>query len=335
MLDRRAAIGYAKKYWNRVCDDDLIGAHPRTISVTQKRKELHAPAPRWEAVFVDYPYSAQVPAEKAVFRDIHGIEPNKDIQLWEGLLDCAHYLSRCLTAEGIPMQVYGVAELVKTLKARRDTKTLAEKVSRVQGQRVVDCGILKPGDMIGYFNTNPHGYHAGRYGHSGMYVGKDDDSLGGMTCHTTCRFSGKRFPDGYAFGDSWYLHDPEPEGDSFLYTFIHFSDDDQPLTGTIVNALPGWWKLEVGRTTAYYHVTRSGTAGYSSGAPRREFDQPPRGNDSAYYFRDGSKIIFIWRQTGNVAVWTMAGDRAQFNVALNGASGRATKVLFTHRGGPR
>lgn len=331
-LNRKAAMDYAKRYWNRVCEDGIIGASPSLVSIQQKRKDLHAPAPRWDAIFVDYLDVSGSKVEGAVFHDTQGHEPDKLVQPWAGLLDCAHFLSRCLTAEGVPMKVYGVPELVNALKARRDTKMLAEEVARTQGQRVVDSGILKPGDMIGYVNANPEGYHPGRYGHSGMYVGKDGDHLGGMTSHTYCRFAGKTFPDGHDFGSSWYLHDPDPHGDSYVYTFIHFSDDDQPLIGPMILALAGWWKIEVGRTTAYYHVNRSGTAEFALAAPRTEFDQPPRGNDSAYYFRDGTKIIFIWRQTGNVAVWTAGADRNQFHITLNGSSGQATRVLFAHGG---
>ena len=64
-------------------------------------------------------------------------------------------------------------------------------MDQTAGQRVIDSGIFKPGDMIVYFNIDPHGDYGGakQYAHSGMFAGKrGGDTEGKITCHTICRF---------------------------------------------------------------------------------------------------------------------------------------------------
>ena len=154
-IDRVAAIDYARRFWNRPCDDGVFWLSNQAVDVEQKRRELSAPASDgWEAFFV----SDGSGNEQAVFqRTVGGVIETKLIQPWEGLADCAHFLSKCLTAGGITIRERGVPELVSKLQARSDTKTLAEKIPQERGQLIVDTGIFKQGDMIGYFNVDPAG----------------------------------------------------------------------------------------------------------------------------------------------------------------------------------
>jgi hypothetical protein len=71
----------------------------------------------------------------------------KTIHGWDGLGDCAHYLSRCLK-QGLNAQVpevWKVDPLVKALQKLPGTKTLVEKVSKTAAQRVIDSGVFQPG----------------------------------------------------------------------------------------------------------------------------------------------------------------------------------------------
>src|ERR1700694_2161795 len=131
------------------------------------RRELKALAAEgWDPMFVQG--DGRDP-EKAVFRrTVGGSIQEKKIHDWAGLADCAHFLSRCLSAGGAKIAERGVRELVATLQARSDTKTLCERVSRERAQRVINTGIFQKGDMLGYFNVSPTGDFGGRreYSHS-------------------------------------------------------------------------------------------------------------------------------------------------------------------------
>jgi hypothetical protein len=182
--DRAAAVGYARRFWDRPCDDGIFWRTDYAVDVAGMRKVLHAPAKDgWEARFV--PDGAG--AEHAVFKRDTG-DPNEiEIQPWDGLADCAHFLSRCLSAGGFAIKEISVPKLVNHLKGRGDTKVLAERVTRERGQGIVDTGILKKGDMLGYFNISPEGDYGGRrqYSHGTMFIGKiRAGDEGRITCHT-------------------------------------------------------------------------------------------------------------------------------------------------------
>jgi hypothetical protein len=315
-IDRAAAMDYARRFWNKPCDDGVFWLTSNAIDVAKKRVELKAPASDgWEALFV----SNGRGAEEAVFQRTTpaGVE-TKLIQPWEGLADCAHYLSRCLTAGGIAVSELGVGSLVNKLQARTDTKTLAEKVPKDRGQAVVNSGILKPGDMLGYFNVDPDGDFGGAraYSHSTMYAGKPDPAdEGRVTCHTVSRFPGLSFVN-----DKWWLHD------GYTYTFIHFGDDDPAPGAATTTALPGWWKVEYFGRTEYYYIFKDGRARYTMKAPKS--DQELRAPDgSAYWFQGTGKITFIWRKTGTVEEWTPGPDPRAFRISVNGTPGTSTKLF--------
>ncbi len=318
--DRDKAIQYAEKYWNIPCDDGVFWLTNERISVAQKRKELKAPeADGWVAMFVK---GDGTDPEKAVFRrTAGGVTYEKIINGWDGLADCAHYLSRCLTAGGAKVDERGVTSLVNTLQARSDTKTLCEKVAKEKAQRVIDTGIFKKGDMVGYFNTASDGDFGGRlaYTHSTMYAGKlDRAGIGGVTCHTVARFPPKSWVH-----DSWWLHD------GYVYTLIHFTSDDPAPDLLKAEALAGWWKLEYSSRTEYYLVSKSGSAKYSKRAPKKATDNIHPVEGSAYWFMDSvGKITYIWRSTGTVEVWTPKRGRAGYDSLINDFTPGVVTRLF-------
>ena len=104
--DRDAAVAYARQYWDRPCDDGIFWRTDYAVDVAQMRKALHASAKDgWEARFV--PDDAG--AEHAVFRrEVGGKVDEIEVQPWDGLADCAHFLSRCLTAGGFSIREISV-----------------------------------------------------------------------------------------------------------------------------------------------------------------------------------------------------------------------------------
>ena len=112
-------------------------------------------------------------------------------------------------------------ELAEAMIKSPNTKALALKTTQKEGQKVIDSGIFKPGDLVAYYTEKK-----GRYTHSAMFVGKQTsqkDDPGGITCHSLCRFEGLTKAWNGADDDVWFLHG------GLSYTLIHFSEDDPKI----------------------------------------------------------------------------------------------------------
>jgi hypothetical protein len=305
--NRGNAIDYAQTYWTIPCKDGLLGLRDDRPSIESFRHQLHAPAADWKALFV----RDDTGTERGVFRKSG--EPDKVFQGWDGLDDCAHYVSQCLRAGGAAIETqWGARELKERLQALPNTKTLVEKASVDAGQRIVDAGLLKKGDAVIYYKSVPSEESHVGYGHSAMYVGD-----GGITCHSTCRYKGL----GDSTDDEWHLND----GAIFLYTLIHFSTDDA-VEADVSKALTGWWSVEYAGRTSYYAVLTNGSARKSQTPPRRPTDQPPAG-PSAYWFQDQNSIKFTWKETGDLEDWTVNSANIVVKSKLNDISGKVTKLF--------
>jgi Putative amidase domain len=318
-IDRQAAVDYAKKFWNRVCDDDKFWISSSVVSLAAKRKSMSAPAADgWEAFFV----SNGAVGENAVFRRTVGgkTEEKPDpIATWDDLDDCTHYVCRCLIKEGIALtETPRANELTEAMLKSSKTKTLALKTTKEQGQKVVDSGIFKPGDMVGYYTEKK-----GRYTHTAMFVGKQaggSGDPGGITCHTVCRFEGLTKAWNGADDDAWFLHA------GLSYTLIHFSEDDSAISAATLKWLPGWWKIG----TDFYFVLENGHAFSTRLAPKKASHRLLTGNSVGYYFEAGKEIVFVWRKpAGNVQVerWTTSTDTKQADVTIDGTAASATRVF--------
>src|SRR5437763_15995936 len=98
--DRDKAVAYADRHWNIPADDGVVWLSNESVVVETKRRQLRAPAADgWQPVFVK---GNGTEPEKFVFRRTlaGGVIEEKMINGWAGLADCAHFLSRCLTAGG-------------------------------------------------------------------------------------------------------------------------------------------------------------------------------------------------------------------------------------------
>jgi len=323
---RPDAVNFADTHWNITADDGDFWLSNQSISISQVR--LHDVIPTsswkkapvgegWQPFFVDDGGGG----EKAVFRRVvSGTTEEILINSWDGIADCAHFLSRCISAGGVKMNERGVPSLVNTLQSLPNTKTLCEKVVKEAGQRVIDSGVFKPGDMVGYFNIDPAGDYGGakQYSHSAMYAGKIGGKTdGGITCHTICRFPGRSWVE-----DSWWL---KPPG-HYTYTLIHFSDDDPTPDPVKAAALPGWWQLDYAGRTEYY-LMRSGSVTYTKKAPTTGQTTVHLPEGTAYWFMaPNGEITFTWRKSGTVEVWTPAGGG--YTSKINGATPGVLTKLF-------
>lgn len=325
--DRAAAVAYAQKYWDKPCDDGVFWLTGEPINVERARKRLAAPAADgWEARFVPVRVSGGQYEEEAAFIRpsltgqsiplLAGIWEKKTIAPWAGLADCAHFLSKCLNAGGADSSSLSVTQLVSKLQGRSDTKTLCEKVSTKAAQRVVDSGVFDKGDVIGYFNIDPHGDYSGarRYTHSTMYVGKVNGK-GRITCHTKSRF-GKEYYD-----DEWFLHDG-----SYKYTLIHMAGDDKPPFPTTAARLESWWTVTNAGRAEYYKFERTGSVRSTVTKPKTK-SHPISAAGSAYWFERGSEVVVIWRNTGTVERWDLSLGGNTIRLTTNGVATSATKTF--------
>jgi len=317
-LDRAKAIAFARKHWTIPCDDGLLCLDNEVLTIEHKRRELRAPAAEgWEARFVRYTDETGAISEKAVFRK--GTE-EKLINDWAGLADCAHFLSRCLQAGGVNVNQRGVHGLVMALQERSDTRTLCDRVDRETAQRVIDTGIFKNGDMLGYFNVSPHGdYGEVRYTHSTMFAGKPDpDDPGRITCHSMSRFPGLSDIE-----DRWFLKD------GYKYTLIHFTSDDGVAGAATARTIAGWWKVTFGSETLFYDMLPDGRARMARTAPKTTTSPLPEAAAiaSGHWFERAGVVTLIWRRTGTVEIWTRDPASGDFTIQRNShLSGRAEHV---------
>jgi len=318
-IDRKGAVDYAKRYWNRVCDDDKFWTTNAVVSLAAKRRSMNAPsAEGWEAFFV----SDGAVGEKAIFRrTINGKTEDKPapIATWDELDDCTHYVSRCLLKEGVDLiETPRATELTEAMIKHRKTKTLAVKTNKAEGQKVVDSGIFKPGDLVGYYTEAKS-----RYTHTAMFVGKQRgsaDDPGGISCHTVCRFEGLTQAWNGASDDAWFLHE------GLTYTLIHFSEDDSVVSAATLKWLPGWWKVG----TEFYFITDNGHAFSTPRAPANEGQKLLAGNSVGYYFEVGREVVFVWRKLGGkvqVERWTTRTDAKKVDLKIDGIPGSADPVF--------
>jgi hypothetical protein len=318
-IDRKAAVDYAKKYWNRVTDDDKFWTSNAVVSLAAKRKSMNASAADgWEAFFV----SDHARGENAVFRrTVAGtVEEMPDpIATWDELDDCTHYVCRCLIKEGIALtETPRANELAEAMIKSNKTKTLALKVSKELGQKVVDSGVFQPGDLVAYYTASKN-----RYTHSAMFVGNQTGRTGdpgGITCHTVCRFEGLTQAWNGASDDAWFLHD------GLSYTLVHFSEDDAVVSAATTKWLPGWWKIG----KEFYCVLDNGRAFATASKPLKASHKLLAGNSAGYYFERGGQVVFIWRKpVGKVQVetWTAPTNTTAATAKVDGADVTLTRIF--------
>lgn len=324
-IDRDAAIAYAKKFWNRMCDDDKIAISSGWAPLADRRKKMNAPvSDGWEIFFVARKHIA----ETGVFRrTVNGVlEQMPDpVVTNDELDDCTHYVSRCLVKEGIKFhETFRANELITALIDADSTKVLAERVTRDDGQKIIDSGIFKPGDVIGFFNKSK----GDRYSHSAMFTGPATSKpgvVGGLTCHSDCRFGGLTKAWNDDEDDGWFLYDEDGQS----YTLVHFSEDDAALMPSTMKWLAGWWQVG----GKFYFIEEWGRARSTTQKPKSNRQTLAVGDSRAYLFQGQDQITFIWRSPhggGPIQVETWSAGlnpQSTVNVQVDGAQVAARRIF--------
>jgi hypothetical protein len=325
-LDRSKVMDYADKHWMYPCDDGFVYSYTSPggkLVVEEKRTQLHRqgklPDPdSWEAVFIpatgnkeracfirpnptsgeslsppDHP--AKFPAPYQGRFDVVTFHEDK------GLVDCAHFVSRCVSSGGIALKHSYVPDLVEDLtrKPAAVARTLGIKVDFDQGLQILDTGIVAPGDIIAYWKFIEHEHRVG-YGHSAVYTGKDSaDGEHRITCHTAPRYRQ------YFFGENWSLYAPPPHDKK--YTFIHFVDPEDTIPPLAARVLEGWFQIDQLGRKEFYQFRADGTCVKSPQAPAGRHRVPAGHLQSGYWFVRGFDAVVFWPSQGQVARFSIPG----------------------------
>ena len=319
--DRTQAIGFASDFWDRPCKSDnhaegalgLDEARDRSVNAFWNKSK--APADKFELHFV---FNEKTDRDDLLAVPKAGAGDLAPVLVVDGekLEDCAHFLSECLKAGGLGIkEQWSVPMLLMALRETEDSvrtpiaKTLADKVDRATAQNVIDSGLFKVGDMIGYFTR-------GGYQHSTMYTGKLDvkGDSGHVTCHTKSRFMGKT-PKGVP--DEWFLSDP-----TYSFTLVHIAEASEAHPPPLGDKLAGWWQIGKGE---FYYVSSDGRAMRTASAPKD--GKAPRtlgsGGSRGYWFAGPTEAKFCWRSNGSVVTMKPAQDGKSAQV-FGASAGPAT-----------
>ncbi len=290
--NRDNAVNYARTHWNTNCHDgviSIIGAPAISVEGKKREKGL-TPSSAWTVQFqpsFTHPDRNGVnvtEAEAALFVGPGG--RTEFFQGWDGLGDCAHFLSNCLTAGGIRDLKTDWVPFVNTFLRNNlsFTKTVGSEIPAERVQRIIDKGVMKKGDVILYI-APPGGELGGGYVHSAIFV---SDST--ISCHTISRFN-----------ENWDA--PHSDG-GYTYTLIHFGHDD-PVNHQD-EKLSGWWEVKW-RGVSYFYYFERGRVWYTKTRPTSK--AKPQTQDSGYYFgRLTSTFLICWTGSGTVEDFMISAD---------------------------
>ena len=277
--NRAAVVDYARRHWNRPCDDGRIETNGAPLIVSQI-----SPGPGWEA------WIAEDRRDTLVFRKAGEADRPTRFNI-DAFEDCTHYINRCLIQGGMTTPVTAWAPtMANYLINRNDTKVLGLKIPADRARRVMDTGMLKEGDVIAYSGK-------GDYEHMAVRV-----EAKGISCHTYSRYNGR------PFGDTWELRH-----ENYLYTFIHFSEDDPAPAGNMV-ASNGWWLATAAGDEYYYYFLPNGKIRWTDHKPMTPAEPPADPKRAGYWFDTGGQLLIIWRATGSV-------EQYQFQFVTSSYSG--------------
>ena len=314
-VDRNAIMKYAENNWFSPCEDRIYSRlwPGGVVNVDQERRKLQAagklPGSGWKAVLLPALDSSDQPIygrERGFFirpstsgeEIIANFKPaeltgkfdivpfySKGDDVGDGFEDCAHFASRCLSAGGIQIDTASVPTLIQQLRFGAHahvTRTIGLEVTLEQGERIMETGVMQPGDVVAYVQVSGK---VRSYNHSAIYTGFDPDyDVHRITCHTISRFH-----DSF-YNDTWNITTEK----DWIYTLVHFSDDIFP-------SLPQPLQLQVSKPgqTAVYQLSANG---YAKRSASKNVPAGIRPNDNGYWVWLPKKhaLIVFWPQDGEI-----------------------------------
>jgi hypothetical protein len=287
--DRERAYEYASKHWNIPCHDnkiDRIGLGPLDVVKEKKKQVPAAEQHRWTG---EFRLSTLNPATGAVEVEVFGFKRDdgtfKVVHGWDGLGDCAHFVSKCFNHAGLTqIDTNYVPTLEKGLRKLSITQFLAIRASEERAAAIIAKGMIRKGDVILYWDTTGKELGGG-YTHSALWADT------GITCHTKMRFN-----------NPWNLANK-------AYTLIHFKHDENPPL-VMAKAIGGWWEVSWRGTPYYYNFRADNTVTYGRTKPRGKSPAPP--TDDVGHWRDLglNQIDIVWQKSGSIELYDVAAGGA-------------------------
>ena len=215
--DRDKAVEYARKYWNKVCNDGFVVSKKAYQKVDLGTRFCHE-------------FSTGNSCDNKTHKkddskqQEHALLPDGSTIQWKDLDDCTHFISCCIgepsgkgftqneTSGDLPIKYrqlgyppkapYGITRVSTMVQYLTSTKGWAEIKAE---KRNDDTQIknLTNGDLIAYFNTETN-----KYSHLALYL-----DAGKIACHSYARSDDK---------DCFWDNDWDLGRDKFTWTFIHF-----------------------------------------------------------------------------------------------------------------
>ncbi len=305
-INRDMVVAHASSYWYTPCRDGLVWLSDRPIRIEAERaaRKLNAD---WAAVFLQTDFiryrdglffiRSKHLSQLASYTYHEANIPDSDkilVQPWEGLNDCTHFVSECLSAGGVPLHELNVGGLVKTLKARSDVQTLAEFVDFSLAKRIVQSGVMKRGDIIAYGTAAKNFSHA----HAVIYMGNNQVCNHTHLNHPS--FTGGNDLDTHG---NWERYATTGTGHTRVLLF-HFKDD-VPVSAQ--SSMLGYWSVTWRGKTYYYYFEASGRVSYSSHTPANKKQAPADFEGRGYWFENGGAIKMSWTKTGTLETLRSTG----------------------------
>lgn len=217
----------------------------------------------------------------ASWYDNRGDEGLTNPPRYNGLNDCAHFVTECLANGGENgLRTVSVPALLNSLTAHSGTKTLARFTSQANAQRIMDVGLLKEGDVLIFSKT------VNKHGHSTIYLGR-----GKMAMHTYANH-----PDCTERGNGDWTNSMTAEHD--MVTLIHWGGDDVYTNAS--NSVLGYWRVLWRGAVYYYYFARAGRASYSKAKPGNLAAQPASAEGRGHWFEAASGVNISWTVTGSL-----------------------------------
>lgn len=345
MADLTLAAQHADKYWAEICEDGKVITKERVIVIKDEYKNFGISPDQWKAVFLKYDTGA-VRSEGLFFvptndsrttlavRNLNGFheaafdnpvdrspgwkficswrDSGKDnlrfgiVPLYTGLNDCAHFVSECLAKAGLKVASTDVNKLLENIAATGKAKTLAQLTDKERAGRILQSGIMKPGDVLAF------GKAGKGHKHSALYLGDEKIAMHTYINHPDLinNLLVKQNPaTGKKTNWETAANDAHP-----LVTLVHFSYDDLLLLNS---PRFGWWKVEWRGQNYFYYFDKNGRAGYIKQKPKNTKQPPLYLDGSGFWFELGTNLVICWTATGNLEVFSLIQSGHQMTGTWN------------------